>query len=190
MLKLLEIYNKLNSSSYHFISNWTLNATAEEVYDILSENQRLPEWWPAVYLDVKISENGSENGIGKKVKLYTKGFLPYALIWQYEVMEVTKPHHIKIRAYGDLVGEGIWSLKNSGSGQCIINYDWKIKVDKPLLKYFSWLLKPLFSYNHEWAMRKGERSLNLELLRKRGVSNVSKAPQPTFPHNIGSNRKL
>jgi hypothetical protein len=45
--------------------------------------------------------------------------------------------------------------------------DWDIRADKPLLRYLSFLFKPIFSANHRWAMARGEESLRLELGRRR-----------------------
>jgi hypothetical protein len=68
-----------------------------------------------------------------------------------------------------------------------IRYDWRIRVDKPLIRYLSWLLKPLFASNHRWAMAKGEESLRLELARRKALSEsqreaIAPPPDPTkFP---------
>jgi hypothetical protein len=71
-----------------------------------------------------------------------------------------------------------------------MTYDWQIEAKKPLLKKLSWLMKPLFSFNHLWAMQKGEESLQLEILRRKGNQNVPLPAQPTFPHNLLDNRIL
>jgi hypothetical protein len=55
-----------------------------------------------------------------------------------------------------------------------------------LLQRLSWLLKPVFSANHRWAMARGEESLRLELRRKRALGSgrdaglVPPPPAPTF----------
>ncbi|MDZ7897282.1 MAG: SRPBCC family protein [Arcicella sp.] len=180
----------MNSPKYHFITHWLVDATASEVYEILKQNQRLPEWWSAVYLDVKILKDGDSDGIGKLVELYTKGWLPYTLRWKYRVLDVQKPHRIQIEAIGDFIGNGLWTLENTESGQCKMTYDWQIEAKKPLLKKLSWLMKPLFSFNHLWAMQKGEESLKLEILRQKGILNVPSPPKPTFPHNLLNNKIL
>jgi len=38
---------------YHFISNWKVKSSKEEVYDVLGDAEGLARWWPSVYLDVK-----------------------------------------------------------------------------------------------------------------------------------------
>lgn len=46
-------------------------------------------------------------------------------------------------------------------------YVWTITAAKPLLKYLSPLLRPLFEWNHRWAMARGEEALREELKRRR-----------------------
>jgi hypothetical protein len=46
-----------------------------------------------------------------------------------------------------------------------IAYDWRIRAEKPLLRYLSFLFKPVFSANHRWATARGEESLKAELAR-------------------------
>ncbi|MGE3271935.1 MAG: hypothetical protein AB7P40_24485 [Chloroflexota bacterium] len=70
---------------------------------------------------------------------------------------------------GDSVGRGEWTLRQDGPTADIV-YDWQIRADKPLLKWFSPILKPIFSANHRWAMARGEESLVRELERRRGVA--------------------
>lgn len=167
--------------SYHFITNWELEASCAEVYKILKEANDLPRWWPSVYLKVETLEKGDTDGLGKLVDLYTKGWLPYTLRWQFRVTEVHPNDHsgFSLEALGDFVGRGIWTFIQEGP-ICKIVYDWKIEAEKPLLKYLSFLFKPIFSANHHWAMRKGLESLKLELRRVRGESDVPAPPPPTF----------
>ena len=180
------------ANEYHFITRWKLKGTCLEVYDILSDAEGLARWWPSVYLDVKQIAKGDSNDIGKKVKLYTKGWLPYTLKWDFEVTENNKPSMFTIKATGDFVGRGIWLLQQDGDN-CIVQFDWKLNAEKPFLKTFSFIMKPLFSANHRWAMGKGEQSLKLELLRKSALSEeelrkIPPAPKPTFPHNLLKNK--
>lgn len=78
-------------------------------------------------------------------------------------------------------------------------YDWKITAEKPLLKNFSFIMKPIFSANHHWAMARGEESLAIELARRHAKSQADLAliadpPGPTFgfllPKNSEATAKL
>lgn len=153
-------------NDYHFLTRWRIEGTVEEVYDILGDAPDLARWWPDVYLDVRQIQPGNEHGVGKVVELLTKGKLPYRLRWQFRVTGAERPHGFTIEAWGDFIGHGIWAFEQDGAF-VDITYDWNIRAGKPLLRYFSFLMKPIFSANHRWAMDKGRESLIRELHRRR-----------------------
>ena len=173
----------MTNNDYHFITHWRVESTVDEVSKILGDPLALMRWWPSVYLDVKVVEPGEESGLGRVVSLYTKGWLPYTLRWDFRVTEVRKDGFTLV-AWGDFDGRGIWTFQQDGPWVNIM-YDWKIKAEKLLLRYFSFIMKPIFSANHHWAMAKGEESLNLELARLHAASRdefvrIPAPPQPTF----------
>jgi hypothetical protein len=185
----------MTTNDYHFITTWRAQSTLEEITEIIGDAPGLVRWWPSVYLEVKILEPGGADGLGKVVSLYTKGWLPYTLRWQFRVIEVNHPHGFALEAWGDFVGRGIWTFEKEAAdngdgdrkeiGWIKITYDWKINAEKPLLKYLSFLMKPIFSGNHRWAMAMGEESLKLELARRHAASQAELAlipppPGPTF----------
>ena len=147
----------MTSSDYHFITHWRVQSTLQEISEVIGNGPDLARWWPSVYLEVKQLEPGDANGIGKVIDLYTKGWLPYTLRWAFRVTENRYPYGFTLEAWGDFVGRGIWTFEQEGNW-VNITYDWKISVGKPLLRNLSWLLKPVFSANHRWAMQKGEES--------------------------------
>jgi len=63
-------------------THWLVPASIEEVAAILSEPERLPEWWPAVYLSVALLDPGAPDGLGRTVAFHTRGWLPYTLRWR------------------------------------------------------------------------------------------------------------
>lgn len=174
----------MSANQYHFITVWRLKSTCQEIFDILSDAPDLARWWPSVYLDVHELNPGGDYGVGRVIDLYTKGWLPYTLRWQFRVTQVNKPYGMRLDASGDFVGRGIWTFEEDGEYVNAI-YDWKIAATKPLLRQLSWLFKPVFSANHHWAMRMGEISLNLELARRHAATReerllIPAPPQPTF----------
>ena len=159
------------TNNYHFITVWRVESTIDEVSTILGDAPELVRWWPSVYLEVKMLEPGDERGLGKVVDLYTKGWLPYTLRWSFRVTEI-RDDGFTLVARGDFDGRGIWTFEQDGAW-VNITYDWKIKAEKPLLRYFSFIMKPLFSANHRWAMAKGEESLKLEIARRHEIGRAS-----------------
>jgi hypothetical protein len=170
----------MKANEYHFITRWRMQSSVEEITEIIGDAPGLVRWWPSVYLEVQELEPGDESGLGKVVALYTKGWLPYTLRWQFRVVEVRNPYGFTLQAWGDFNGRGIWTFEPDGDYVNII-YDWKIQADKPLLRNLSFLMKPLFSANHRWAMEKGEESLQLELRRRRAASPEELAQIPPPP---------
>ena len=79
--------------------------------------------------------------------------------------EKIRPSRIALDAWGDLEGDGRWTIAPQGS-LVGATYDWRVRADKPLLRYRSFLFSPVFAANHRWAMARGEESLKLELARR------------------------
>lgn len=148
------------SHEYRFLTHWRVEGTPEEISEILEDPLRLPEWWPSVYL--KVEQRGQE------YHLHTRGWLPYTLRWAFRVVRADPPSGFALRAWGDLEGQGEWKLTALDPSHTSVVYDWRVAANKPILRYLSWLLKPVFAANHGWAMRQGLVSLNLELKRRRG----------------------
>jgi hypothetical protein len=159
------------SANYHFVTTWTVRSTCEEVSAVLADPLDLPRWWPMVYLKVTEERPPDANGLGRRVRLLTKGWLPYTLRWQFEVVESRYPYGFTIAASGDFDGAGIWTLTQRGPAVEIV-FDWRIRAEKPLLRWFSFILKPIFQVNHRWAMARGEECLVRELARRRGENST------------------
>ena len=168
------------SNDYRFVTRWRVEATCGEVADIIGNPVDLPRWWPSVYLAVEELAPTGPGGVGRRVKLHTKGWLPYTLDWELTVVESNYPHGSTIEARGDFEGRGVWRFVQDGAF-VDITYDWRIRAEKPLLRNLSFVLKPLFAANHRWAMAQGEQSLKLELLRRRAISEASRAAIPAPP---------
>ena len=166
---------------YHFVTSWRVQGTCGEVADVLGDPLRLAEWWPSVYLNVKeIEAAKTASGIGRRVRLLTKGWLPYTLQWDFVVLDSQYPHSSTIAATGDFEGTGVWTFRQDGD-HVDITYDWRVRATKPLLRNLSFLLRPLFEANHRWAMAQGEESLVLELARRRATSDAQRRAVPPPP---------
>ncbi len=175
----------MSSPSYHFVTQWRVRATPQEVYAIIEDSRSLVEWWPSVYLQVEEIQPGDANGIGREVSLLTKGMLPYTLRWRFVTSEKKPYESITLYATGDFIGRGIWTFTADGA-DCDIDFDWEITAEKPLLRWLTPLLRGFFSANHRWAMRQGEASLRLELERRRLSDPAARAsvPKPPGPYPV------
>lgn len=192
------------SNDYHFITRWRIAATPDEISDVLGDAGSLARWWPSVYLAVTVDDPGDpETGLGKRVSLWTKGWLPYTLRWSFRVTESDPPRGFALEATGDFVGRGVWTLEPMhgptapGGPETLVTYDWRIAAEKGVLRRLSVIMKPLFGANHRWAMARGEESLRIEIARRHATSSgdaailaaIPSPPAPTFPHNLALVRR-
>lgn len=156
----------VSESSYYFITHWRVNGTCEEVADLFEAVEELPRWWPSVYKMARVTNRGGEHCLGQRVSLWTRGRLPYTLRWDFVVTEQHYPYGCILEASGDFVGRGEWVFVQDGD-DVEITYFWDVRVEKPLLRVLTPLLRRIFAANHRWAMAQGERSLQRELERRR-----------------------
>lgn len=154
------------ANDYQCVTHWRLPGTAEEISDILGDTALLRRIWPSVYGGADGIQPGGEHGLGKVVRMQTVGHLQYVLHWAYKVVETRHPNGYTVEARGDLAGHGVWTLEQDGDW-VNLTYDWSVRANKPLLKWLSPLLKPLFARNHDQVMADGQRALLAELERRR-----------------------
>ena len=155
------------ANDYCFVTRWRVEGTPDEVFDVLDHPLEYVRWWPSVWLHVELLEPGGSGGMGRRVRFLSRGRLPYTLRWTAETIAVAAPIHLAIRATGDFEGGGEWRLVPAGTTHTEAEYHWTITANKPLLKFLSPILRPLFEWNHRWAMARGEESLRAELRRRR-----------------------
>jgi hypothetical protein len=172
-------------ADYRFITTWRVSGSVDEVKAVPGDAEALPRWRPSVYLDATIVEEGAADRVGRTVSLHTQGWLPYTLRWELRITEPITDDGFALRATGDLTGTGRWTFERDGD-EVVIIHDWRVAATKPLLRRLSWLLRPLFSANHRWAMSRGEESLRMELRRRRGEAGDARGrilnpPPPSFP---------
>src|SRR5215831_4644587 len=168
---------------YEFLTHWRIEgADPAEAYDVMADEPQLPRWWPAVALAVEVLEPGDATTLGRRVDLHMKGWLPYTLRWRYTVVEASRPARRVLAAEGDFVGTGIWSFERVDAATRV-SFDWRLTVEKPLVKALSFAFKPAFAANHRWAMARGEESLRLELARRhaRTAEELACIPAPPGP---------
>jgi hypothetical protein len=175
----------MRGNRYHLQTHWRVRGNVREVFDVVSDGRRVTTWWPAAFLSAVVVDSGRPGGHDGVIEVITKGWLPYTIHWWLRVIESREPHGFSLEAWGDFNGRGTWDFKQDGP-YVDVTFDWRITADRPLLRWFSLLLKPLFAANHRWAMARGEESLQLELIRRRTGTAAERAavpapPGPTWP---------
>lgn len=154
---------------YRFDERWSIPGHAPDaVWDVLADGRRLPEWWRGVYERAEpIGPAHDRPTIGAQMRVRVRGFLPYHLDFTVESTALERPHVVEVRAHGDF--EGVWraTLAPEGDGTGV-DVLWTVTVHKPIIRYLSPLLRPLFAWNHRWAMPRGEAGLRAYLVEHPG----------------------
>ncbi|MCA1443467.1 SRPBCC family protein [Ensifer sp. IC4062] len=145
------------STEFHLVTKWTIDAPVEDVWRVLSAPETWPEWWPSVN-EVTLLCEGDEAGIGAVHRMKWSTALPYELAFEIETTRMVPLSIIEGRGRGEIEGVGRWTLQPDGS-KCSVRYDWIVRVTKPWMIRLSFILKPVFSWNHAVVMERGRRGL-------------------------------
>jgi hypothetical protein len=135
---------------YVFVDEWDVDAPQEIVYDIVADARTYPEWWQPVYIAVEGDERVTEH--------LFKGRLPYTLKMRAELVREDRPRQFEVSVDGDLRGKGIWTFAPRNGGTHV-RWDRIVFADRPLLRYLTPVLRPLFRWNHAWAVARARERL-------------------------------
>jgi hypothetical protein len=144
-------------NEYRFVDRWFIRAPVGEAYDVVGDTLGYPRWWSDVF--VSVEGDGGPPRPGRHVRIVSRGFLPYLLRWEAEVVEADAPRRFVFTMGGDFVGGGSWTFEPADGGTNAV-FDFRPRVEKLGVKQLSPVLKPLFRWNHRWAMKRGERGVN------------------------------
>jgi uncharacterized protein YndB with AHSA1/START domain len=161
-------------AQYRFVDTWTVPAPIDEVYEIVGDTLRYPEWWGASFLEVTGDEGPPRPG--RRASVVARGFLPYRIRWSAVVTEADPPNGFSIELSGDFEGGGRWILTPE-DGATRAELDWRPAVTKPLVRYLTPILRPLFAKNHYWAMDRGQEGI-LRLIEQRRADERTRAAPP------------
>lgn len=168
------------STEYHFITHWRVHGTNSQVYSILMDALGYARWWNDCYVQVDQIKKCDRDGLHGMYKILNRGWLPYTLEWYSSVISIRPPHGFTVRASGELEGEGRWIFEQDGE-YVNITFFWDVHFKKRWLQHFSFLLRPIFVWNHDYVMNRGEKHLQEELLRVKGLIAKKNGVSVGFP---------
>lgn len=155
---------------YAFEEHWTVpGATPHEVWSVLIDAPLLPQWWRGVYLAAVPIPPYSGPALGARFKVHARGFLPYTLRFTLEATAMTTDSMVEALVTGDF--EGVWRAEVTPTADGVrVDTDWRVRVEKPLVRWFSPLLRPVFAWNHRWTTPRGEAGLRTLVAARRRES--------------------
>src|SRR5919202_1234100 len=142
-------------NEYLFVDEWDVAAPPAAVFDALADARTYPTWWTPVYIDV---DADGPPVLGKVSRQHFKGRLPYHLHTQSTITRLEPPHVVQGDVEGDLRGRGTWTLTPIPGGTHV-RFDWQVFADRKLLRTLTPVLRPLFRWNHNWAIARAMQGL-------------------------------
>ncbi len=150
---------------YLFVDEWDVAAPPEAVFEAIADSRTYPDWWRPVYLDV---DADGPARLGSVARHHFKGRLPYHLHTRSEVVEIDPPTRVVAAVDGDLRGRGTWTLTPTRQGTHV-RFDWQVHADRKLLRVLTPVLRPVFRWNHNWAIARAMEGLE-PYARRAGVT--------------------
>jgi hypothetical protein len=154
------------ANRYHFVESWSIPAPIDNVWRVLADGKLLPQWWRGVYQESVALGDYPEPRVGDRYAAKARGFLPYRLQFILETAALERPTLVSVKVAGDLSGTWTARLREKAGGTEVA-IEQIVTADKPLLRWFSPLLKPLFAWNHRWTTPRGEAGLTDYLAARR-----------------------
>ena len=146
---------RADTAGYVFIDEWDVDAPIDATFDAIADPRTYPQWWRPVYLEVEAS---GPPEVGSVSQQRFKGRLPYTLQLTSRVTRLERPTDIEVDVEGDLSGHGHWTLTPS-DGRVRVRFDWRVNADRAFLRLLTPLLRPLFRWNHNWAIARAIEGL-------------------------------
>jgi uncharacterized protein YndB with AHSA1/START domain len=140
---------------YVFVDEWDVDAPQERVFDALADARTYPYWWTPTYKEVR-SDGPAEVGRVSTQRFSAK--LPYTLETQSTIVAMDRPAGFEVDVVGDLRGHGKWTLEPRG-GKVHVRFHWRVHADRALLRYLTPVLRPIFRWNHNEAIKAAMKNL-------------------------------
>lgn len=151
-----------SSKAYYFRTVWHIAAPLPVVWDIITQPLEWPVWWKGVEAVSEITP-GDERGIDGITRYTWKSLLPYRLSFDMQLKERIELVSLKGIAFGELNGEGEWYFERQPDGITKVLCIWKVTTEKSWMNLLAFLMRPIFSFNHNLVMKWGEQRLKEKL---------------------------
>jgi hypothetical protein len=98
-----------------FQSVWWTPASTEQIWQALAHYAAWPTWWRGIQ-NVEVLRRGDESGVGTVLRQSWRSRLPFALVFDLEMLRIESGRLLDGRASGDLEGSCRWTLIPADGG--------------------------------------------------------------------------
>jgi len=140
------------------ISRWRLDCPAAAAWDLLTDLEAWPRWWPEV-LQAEVLHRAPVGQPGTRARLTWRTRLGYRL--QIAVTNTRRQRQpdgraeIEGRSEGDLLGRGLWVLEPVAGRHVDVTYRYEVELARGWMRAAAPLLRRVFAWNHFALMSSG-----------------------------------
>jgi hypothetical protein len=141
------------NSDYVLVSRWPVECSRDELWGVLDDLLATDDpfsWW----LSVQVTDFD-----GSSMRVRTASVFGYALTFTMNDLVLHRPDSLEFAATGDLRGSGQVRIDELGPRACGLLIDWRVTADRPWMRRWAWLLRPVFVAGHRLTMHQGRRHL-------------------------------
>ena len=143
------------AAEYVFVDEWDVAAPRERVFDALADARTYPDWWTPIYKEVR---GDGPPEVGRTTTQRFSAKLPYTLETRSTIVAMNRPDSFEVDVVGDLRGHGTWTFEER-DGRVHVRFDWRVFADRALLRFLTPVLRPLFRWNHNVAIKSAMANL-------------------------------
>ena len=169
---------ELASNEYVFVDEWDVAAPLEAVHAAVGDASTYPEWWRPTYISVRTE---GDAGVGQVNHHHFRGPLPYTLKATTTTTRYEPPALVETAVDGDLRGTGTWTLTPAADGGTHVRFDWRVFADRPFLRVLTPVLRPVFRWNHAWAITRAQAGLEPYARRRAAEGAATGEPAVNAP---------
>jgi hypothetical protein len=162
---------------YRFVTQMRFGAPIDAVYRSITEPESWLDRW-ADTVTVERTSAGDDDGVGASFDAAVRAPIGYTLAARIETSAADRPRHLRMRATGDLEGEGRWHLRVHPSGGTEVHFRWDVRTTETWMNLLTPVARPLFEWSHGVVMRHAAEaaaaSLGTPLVAFRSAPEVSR----------------
>ena len=142
---------------YRFRTVWSLAQPLDEVWAALDNPTAWPRWWPGCLIVEPLTRE-SVRRPGCCYRFHWRGALPYRLVIRICITAVEHGRRMTGQVDGPLVGHADWTLWSEAQ-HTKVAFEFAVSGRAPWTRHIAPLARPLFRWNHEALMARGEAGL-------------------------------
>jgi hypothetical protein len=166
-------YSPSAAARFVLISRWRMTCSSQPVWELLTDLQRWPQWWPHVS-QVRLLQRAPVGEAGTRAAFTWRSPIGYR--FTIDVLNTRRERaadgHCEIegRSSGDLLGQGLWVLDPvpcSSLAPAVqevdVTYRYEVELGRRWMRVAAPLLRLVFKWSHFRVMEAGARGMAAQL---------------------------